>query len=289
MKKSKRSKLAPFGDVFYPHHDTVCTDAFSRFLGEYHANLDLFFFVIRLVANADNARVTASKALLMGEGDPTKRLHYEKSIAQPDMMLDQLKNHSTVQSRNLTNGIVNAFQRYFSSIINSAALKRPEIISSSQTIKIDDVLRFKKHKELIAFIIDRKINEISYGGLIDMEKYFDDRLGVRMFPDNRQRDLLRLFVEARNINVHNGGIVNDIFLSRVGTVDGFSYTKGKTFHVNLDALVTLSENAMHVAMHIDATVGAKFGLLRKAHRSWKRPQHVPVRVEAEIVSDETAN
>jgi len=288
MKNPKRSESAPFGNVFYPHHDTVCTDAFSRFLGEYHANLDLFFFVIRLVAKADDARVTASKALLVAESDPVKRAQYQKNIAQPDAMLDQLKKHSTVQSRNLTNGIVNAFQRYFSAIINSAASKRPEIISSSQTIKIEDVLRFKRHKDLIAFIIDRKINELSYGGLVDMEKYFDDRLGVRMFPNNRQRELLRLFVEVRNINVHNGGIVNDLFANRVGTVEGFAYTKGKTFHVDMDALVTLSENAMQVAMHIDATVGTKFGLLRKTHRSWKRPQKVPIRVKSEILNDEVA-
>ena len=121
-----------------------------------------------------------------------------------------------------------------------------------------------------------------------MEKYFDDRLGVRMFPNNRQRELLRLFVEVRNINVHNGGIVNDLFANRVGTVEGFAYTKGKTFHVDMDALVTLSENAMQVAMHIDATVGTKFGLLRKTHRSWKRPQKVPIRVKSEILNDEVA-
>lgn len=172
-------------------------------------------------------------------------------------MLEQLKKHSTVQSRNLTNGIVNAFQRYFSAIINAAALKRPEMLSSSQTVRVDDVLRFTRHKDLVAFIIDRKINELSYGGLAAMEKYFDDRLGVRMFDDNRQRELLRLFVEVRNINVHNGGIVT-LFASRVGTVEGFSYSKGKTFHVDMDALITLSENAIRVAMHIDSTVSAKF-------------------------------
>ncbi|WP_031298362.1 hypothetical protein [Sphingobium lactosutens] len=285
MKNPKRSKSAPFGDVFYPDHDTVCTDAFSRFLGEYFTNLDLFFFVIHLVAKADDARVTASKALLTGESDPVKREQYERSIAQPDVMLDQLKKHSTVQSHNLTNGIVNAFQRYFSAIINSAALKRPDIIASSQTIKIEDILRFNKYKDLIEFIIDRKINELSYGGLVDMERYFSDRLGVRMFPDDRQRDLLRLFVEVRNINVHNGGVVNDIFISRVGAVEGFVYAKGKTFHVDMDALVTLSENAMRVAMHIDATVSAKFGLLRKAHRSWKRSRKVATKVEPEILDD----
>jgi hypothetical protein len=271
----KKPDSASVADVFYPHRNTVCTDAFSRFLGEYHANLDFFFFVIQLVGRADENRLTASKALISAESDPIKRVHYEKSLANPDATLNQLKKHSTVQSRNLTNGIVNAFQRYFSAIINAAALKRSEMLSSSQTVRIDDILRFTRHKDLVAFIIDRKINELSYGGLIDMEKYFSDRLGIRMFDEDRQRDLLRLFVEVRNINVHNGGIVNDLFASRVGQVEGFPYAKGKSFHVDMDALVTLSENAMRVALHIDAVVGSKFGLQRKAHNLWRKSSNRP--------------
>jgi hypothetical protein len=269
MNKPKPSESLPFPDVFYPHRDTVCTDAFSRFLGEYHANLDFFFFVVQLVARVDENRLIASKALLTAETDPAKRANYERSIADPDAALDQLKKHSTVQSRNLTNGIVNAFQRYFSAIINAAALKRPELLSSAQTVRVDDVLRFKKHRDLIAFIIDRKINELSYGGLAEMERYFDDRMGVRLFEDSRQRDLLLFFFEVRNINVHNGGVVNDIFSSRVGSIPEFPYAKGEALHIDMDALITLSENAMRVAMHIDSAVGLKFGLQRKAHRNWK--------------------
>lgn len=271
MSKPSQPNPSPFPDVFYPNRDTVCTAAFSHFLGEYHSNLDSFFFLIRLVARADETRLTASKALLTAETDPKKRAAYERSLANPDATLDELKKHSTVQSRNLTNGIVNAFQRYFSAIINSATLKRPAMLSSSQTVRIDDVLRFTRHRDLIAFIIDRKINEISYGGLSEMEKYYSDRLGVKMFSDDRQRELLRLFVEIRNINVHGGGIANDLFASRVGAVEGFPYVKGKALHVDMDALVTLAENAMKVAMHIDAIVSGKFGIQRKAHRSWRQP------------------
>jgi len=270
MKKRNRSESTPFPDVFYPRRNTVCTNPFSRFLKSYHSNLDFFFFVVRLVAKADEARVGASKALLIGESDPEKITQYEASIANPDATLQELKGHSTVLSRNLTNGIVNAFQRYFSAIINSAVIKRPEMISSAQMVRVDDILRFTRHKDLVAFIIDRKINDLSYGGLTEMEKYFDDRLGVKMFDDDRQRELLRLFVEVRNINVHNGGIVNDLFVSRVGTVEGFPYTKGRNFHVDMEALVTLSENAMRVAMHIDSIVGAKFKLQKKAHHTWQK-------------------
>jgi len=84
MKKQAEPKSSPFPDVFYPRRDIVCTDAFSRFLNEYHSNLDYFFFIIKLVANADQTRTVASKALLKVETDPDKRANYEARIANPD-------------------------------------------------------------------------------------------------------------------------------------------------------------------------------------------------------------
>ena len=171
-------------------------------------------------------------------------------------------------SQNLTNGAVTAFQRYFSGLVQSVAQKRPEVLASAQTIRVDDVLRFSRHRDLVAFIIDRKVNDLSYGGLPEMEKYFDERLGVSMFESDEQRRLLRLFIEARNINVHNGGIVNEVFASRVGHIEAFPYSKGKRFHIDMDGLTKLSENAMQVALNIDSAVSVKFRLQRKRHSAW---------------------
>ena len=140
---------------------------------------------------------------------------------------------------------------------------------SSQQIKIEEVFRFKRHKDLVAYIIDKKVNELAYGGLMEMEKYFNDRLGIQMFENDAERNLLRLFIEVRNINVHNGGMINDLFANRVGTVEGFSYTVGKSFHVDMDALFALTNNAMRVALKIDASVSKKFGLKRQSHVKWR--------------------
>ena len=255
-------------DVFYPSKQTQCTKPFSQFLRDYHSHLDLFFFVVQLVTHADHSRVKASKVLAPLETRSEERARLEASAADPNVTLRVLQKHSGVLSRNLTNGMVNAFQRYFSAIVQAVAEKRPVVMTSGQTVKVDDVLRFTRHRDLVAFIIDRKINDLSYGGLAEMEKYFNERLGVQMFQSERERDVMRVFIEARNINAHNGGVVNELFLSRVGKVKGFKFTEGKPFHVDMDALVELSENAMRVAMEIDATVSAKFGLRRKAHGRW---------------------
>jgi len=279
MKKARQppSLAAGIGaapEIFYPGRDTVCSEAFSRFLTEYHANLDAFFFVVKLVARADENRVRAAEALLPSASTEEDRQRYEKSIADKGLILRGLQKHATVQSQNLTNGAVNSFQRYFSSIIQIAANKRPSLMISSQHIRVDDVFRFTRHKDLVSFIIDRKVNDLSYGGLSEMERYFDERLGIKMFESEEQRNLLRLFIEARNINVHNGGIVNELFMTRVGNVDGYVYTKGKRLHIDMDQLVALSENAMRVALSIDGLVTSKFRLRRQSHRAWRgeKPQ-----------------
>ena len=167
-------------DFFYPKRTTICTEAFSRFLRDYHENLDSFFFLVRLVAQADEGRARAAKALIVVGGEPEEVERLEKSAADPDATLRQLKRFSSVQSRNLTNSTVNGFQRYFSEIIQAAALKRPELLRSSETVRIDEVLRFRRYKDLISFLIDKKINELSYGGIRGMEAYFGDRLGIDM-------------------------------------------------------------------------------------------------------------
>jgi len=266
--QSKRKAATIGSTYFYPPRTTRCTLPFSRFLSEYHANLDSFFFVIKVVAKADEDRVRASTALKSVARNDEERAEYEKASQDTDLVLRKLKEHSSVQSKNLTNGSVSAFQRYFSGIIQAAAHKRPEMLASAQSVRLDDILKFSRHKDLVAFIIDKKVNELAYGGLNEMEKYFDERLGIKMFDHERERNLLRLFIEARNINVHNGGIVNELFATRVGNVDGHDYALGKRFHIDFEALESLSENAMRVAMKIDDHVSAKFRLKRQSHSSW---------------------
>jgi hypothetical protein len=252
---------------FYPNRATVCSNTFSRFLSDYHENIDNFYFLVRVVGHMDRARVIAAKALAGGaEGE--ERVALEKSAADPEKALRELKKYSRVQSRNLTNAAVNGFQRYFSEIIQAAALKKPEVLKSNETIRIEEVLRFNRYKDLVSFIIDRKINDLSYGGLKGMETYFRERLGIEMFTDEQQRSLLTVFIELRNINVHNGSIINDLFLSRVGKVEGFNFIKGKAYYVDLDELMLLGDNAMRTALRIDEAVASKFKLQRRAHKSW---------------------
>lgn len=255
---------------FYPRSSATFTHAFSRFLADYHENVESFLFLVSLTSHADHIRVTASKALLNG-AKPEEVESLQNSANDPDAALRQLMRFASVQSRNLTNATVNGLQHYFSEIVQAAASNRPEILRSSETLRVDEILRFNRYKDLVTFLIDKKINELSYSGIKGMESYFRERLGIEMFATDRSRILLTTFVEIRNINVHNRGFVNDLFLSKVGKVDGFEFVKGKYFHVGSEMLQLMSDNAMETALKLDYAVASKFGLQRKSHVRWLAP------------------
>lgn len=261
----------PFDEAFAVGSDIVGTAAFSSFVTEFRANMDLFFFVTSIVSRADKIRVAAAKALLP-LSDEDKKQELLETIDNPNQTMKSLNKHANVLSANLINGLVSSFQRYFSLIIQQTALKKPSILRSSQQIRVDDVLKFSRHRELVRFIVDRKVNDLSYGGLGELEKFLSDRLGIIMFEDDRARTLMKLMNEVRNINVHNGGIVNELFESRVGSVDGFPYTAGKRFYLDFDEITILVHNAMQVVRNLDAAIASKFGLRRQLHTRWTRGQ-----------------
>ena len=151
---------------------------------------------------------------------------------------------------------------YVSEILQPVAHKRPEILRAQDRLTTEEVLEFSDYGDLIAFIADRKINELAYGGLRAMSSFVDDRLGIGMFADDAQRMLITILVELRNVHTHNRGIINRLFLNRVGCTDydQFTFVLGSPYHADLDAYAKLAATAIEVALTLDAALVEKFGL-----------------------------
>jgi hypothetical protein len=111
---------------------------------------------------------------------------------------------------------------------------------------------------------DKKVNELAYGGLKGLEEYVKDRLGTTMFDNDDERIKLTILAELRNIHTHNRGIVNEIFLKRVGQkkFGSFDFVLDRTTHVGFEEFVILSRNAINVAMRLDTNLAKKFGVKR---------------------------
>jgi len=122
--------------------------------------------------------------------------------------------------------------------------------------------------DVVELLVERRVNRLAYEGITGIESYFQDRLGIVMFADDQERQLAREFIELRNIIVHNGGIVNAIFLERVGRSPTKVFEAGKRFHVGWDDFCTYAANIIGIASRLDQAACTKFSLRRKRFGTW---------------------
>lgn len=245
------------------------TQAMYRFFHEHSQYMSLFLFTNSLATQADFVRTTAAKALAFDGSEESVRAESRATLEKPTFVFDRLKSFGALQSRNLLLSAVNNFLCYFSEAIQAAMLKRPEILRSSATMRIDEVLTFKSRSELIAHLVDRQVNDLSYGGLARMEEYMRDRLGIAPFPTAESRSMMVIAIELRNIHTHNRGVVNDLFLGRVKDRMSYSFTRGEQFNFDWDGIHALTKNNIETAFRIDEELDRKFKVRRKSFKAWK--------------------
>src|SRR5262249_47047970 len=143
-----------------------------------------------------------------------------------------------------------------------------EILRSSERVTTEEILQFQKMKDIRSFLADRKISELSYGGLRMTQDFIHDRLGVSLFERAEEEQLLTAFVELRNIHTHNRGIINRLFLNRVGRSKhkDFNFKIGELYHVNFPEFIRLTNNCIIVARRLDDAIAKKFKLKRVSFR-----------------------
>lgn len=259
-------------ELFFPGNKQLCTEELFFFLRDFKKLMDFFFFIINLATTADQVRSHASKVLAETAKDDNEREMYSKKSGE--IVFDKLKNFRTLNSRNLTTNTVDTFLWFFSSIIKACINKNPVLLKSSESITVEEVLDFDRKTDLIDYLIDRKINSLSYGGIRQMERFLSDRLGVDAFKNDESRDLLGIFVEVRNIYIHNRGIVNRLFLSRVIKHFHFEFVEDERFHVDFDDFSILANNSIKVAVDIDERLAKKFRLQRFRYGTWLKKKNL---------------
>ena len=269
--------------IFYPSARMICTKSMYFYLFDFAQIIDLFVFTVELAATADeyaeraaNALVAIDKGLMLAKeiGRTIQEFEARRDASLEKIKTDgaskRLEEYILMDVRHLITSLMDSFLTYVSRLIQSTLKKNPSTLNSSEMIRIDDLLEFKKNKDLINFFTVRKINELSYGGVRKIEEYTKDRFGIDMFKDDKSRKLLIIFVELRNIYVHNRGYVNDVFLSRIKDSCGFTFEKGQRYKFNFSELCRLVNNCAEVATRLDGIMSSKFHLERKKYANWKK-------------------
>jgi hypothetical protein len=103
------------------------------------------------------------------------------------------------------------FLNYLTDLLRAIFLSRPEILRSSAQVKVDDVLRHTGMDDFVRWYADRKVTELSYSSLVDLDDYFSKQLGLPICTDPDEFLEVRRLVAKRNLLVHARAVVNEVY------------------------------------------------------------------------------
>ena len=104
---------------------------------------------------------------------------------------------------------------YISELLALVFKTRPEMLKSSDMVKLDFVLKHESMNDLINALAEQKVSELSYQGMRELSTFLSKRFDFGLFTEPNELEQAIQIVQARNLIVHNRGIVNAIYLSRV--------------------------------------------------------------------------
>jgi len=151
---------------------------------------------------------------------------------------------------------VDAFQVYLNELLSSVFTTRPETLRSSEQISVQEVLEHQSLDAVISYLATRRVEKLSYESLRSVSKQLSQELSLELFDKAEDlEEAVRIF-EARNLLVHNRGVINAIYVTRVRTDAGVGHELVIDGSVVLGSLRFLSD----VCARADKRTAEKFGL-----------------------------
>ncbi len=235
------------------------TKSFYSYSSEMH-NLELLMVIFIIIAGElikENRSIVKNTFIALYKDEKNELSKRLIDWIQEDKNFDQLidKNYykhffgQMAYSRS-----VNNFITYLKDLLEEVAIKKPEVLKSKDQETLEFILGFDDINELRRTIAKNKIGKLFYSGLLDIEKFFKDHLGIDLF--GKEYDSIDLIISIRNLIVHNRGRINSEFKKKfpargeIGDYYSFAYEDISKLNIELNNLT----------VEIDKKVSAKFGL-----------------------------
>lgn len=152
---------------------------------------------------------------------------------------------------------VDNFSTYLKDLLYEVALAKPQILKSAEKEPIDYILSFNNMEELAAAIAEKRIEGLFYGGIEDVAKYFESRLGVEIFDTTEHLDEVKYCFRVRNLIVHNRGRLTKEFIN---DFPSNAYEEGAMLLFDLQAVSRYNLFFQRVLVRLDDMIAKKFSL-----------------------------
>jgi hypothetical protein len=176
--------------------------------------LAFVLYITGLATSTDEKARIAVRALYEAKDPEKYRTNLEK-IDKEGATQALRKRHRTMVLEMMLSRLAENFLVYVTELLTLVFRTRPETLRSSETVRLDAILKHGSMEDLVHDLAERRVNQLSYQGMRDLAAYLSERLGFELFSQSEHLERAIRIVESRNIIVHNRGRVSELFCSRV--------------------------------------------------------------------------
>jgi hypothetical protein len=247
----------------------VCSNSFAVMARRHTQIFEFLFFSLRNITIIDETRMIAATALAKS-GEPEHQKMLEKVEQEKGIKFKEFKEkYAHFVSENMIIRLVDNFLNFLSESVKNCVLAKPDLLKSKETVEFEEIMNFKDYNELIIYLVDKKINELSYGGMKKIAEFLATRTKINLWESDDEKALLSVSIELRNIYTHNRGVVSAVTLRRLAKEKHpFSLKAGKRFYADFDDILVMANNMFAIALRLDSEVTAKFHVETKSFGEW---------------------
>ena len=147
---------------------------------------------------------------------------------------------------------------YFKDVLSEVVVKEPRVLKSTKEKEnYDFILSFETIDELKKALSDKKIKELFYGNIEDIKKFFLNRLGVKLFDNEKDEKDFSMVIKQRNLIVHNRGVITQELADEFSV---FREMVGQELMFKYDRLSIINGLINNLIIEIDIKLREKFDL-----------------------------
>lgn len=246
-------KYNKFGAII-PQHITMAYKNFGREIqfSEYFSML----FLLGIDKLKEHRNETIEQIKTVFEGQDPNPISYLIESGKIDALFDS-KTYEIFYGQMIFARTVDNIQTYLKEVLEEVVRKKPNILKSKETERLDFILDFNNIDQLRKAITDKKIQQLFYAGIDKIELYFRERLGVEIFESTEEKHDFSQAIKSRNLIVHNRGLVTNEFLKETA-LEGLKI--GEMIHMSYQNLSRLNVAVNNFAVRLDEKLIEKFQL-----------------------------
>jgi hypothetical protein len=153
--------------------------------------------------------------------------------------------------------LVSIFEGLLHDLFSAAFLARPEALKSrKKQLSYEKILTLQSSGTIVEYLAQREMHELGYQSVEEQIDYYREKFGIDLLESGVSADDLVEIHAARNVLVHNNGIINPPYLEKVSTQ---KYKAGDALQITPMYWESVFEKLRTVAHFSAKAVVGKFG------------------------------